>query len=218
MQGIGKYEILLLDAANTIIHKPDIWPGFLNACSKNGFDINEIELRKKHKLLSEIIHFPDVTSKEFYSTFNNEVLLSLGIIASQQLLDDIFTACTYLPWKPFEDTIILNELTIKKAVLSNFNSSLKLKIRDIFGENMFDNIIGSEDEGIGKPNVKFYLRALDLLNVEPEKVLYIGDSLKLDVIPAQSIGIDAWLVDRDRNFTNFNKRIDSLSGLSKIIN
>lgn len=213
---MGKYEVLLLDAANTIIHKPAIWPGFLGACSKNGFDIDEIELRKKHKILSEIIHFPDVTSKEFYRTFNNEVLLSMGIIASEQLLDDIFAACTYLPWEPFEDTFILRELKIKKAVLSNFNSSLKFKMKDIFGENMFDSIIGSEEEGIGKPNVKFYLRALELLAVEPGKVLYVGDSLKLDVIPAQSIGIDAWLIDRDRNFLHFNKRIDSLSGLYKI--
>jgi FMN phosphatase YigB (HAD superfamily) len=209
--------VLLLDAANTVIYKPDLIPSFLSVLRKNGFDADEMLLRKNHKLLSEIIHFPDVTSKEFYRTFNEEVLLSMGIVSSAQLLDDIFASCSYLPWRPFQDTSILKDLPIKKAILSNFNTSINIKINNIFGEHMFDTIIGSEKEGVGKPNLGFYKRALEVLNTEPEKILYVGDSLKLDVIPAQSVGIETYLIDRDRNFMHFNKRIDSLVDLVEII-
>ncbi|WPU95789.1 HAD family hydrolase [Mucilaginibacter sabulilitoris] len=212
-----KYEVLLLDAANTIIYKPDLIPSFLSVLKKNGFDADEIQLRKNHKLLSEVIHFPDVTSKEFYCMFNNEVMLSMGIVSSKQLLDDIFANCSYLPWRPFQDTHVLKTLSIKKAILSNFNASINIKINNIFGDHLFDSIIGSEKEGIGKPNIEFYKRALDVLNVDPEKILYVGDSIKLDVVPARSIGIETYLIDRDRNFLQFNKRIDSLADLIEII-
>jgi len=61
------------------------------------------------------------------------------------------------------------------------------------------------------------MRILEILNVKPDRILYVGDSLKLDIIPAQAIGIDAWLIDRDKNFTHFNKRIDSLKDLERLI-
>lgn len=217
MHSFKKYDILLLDAANTIIHKPGLWLAFSSVLKKHGIEINEIELRKKHKLFSEIIHFPDVTSAGFYKTFNYELLLSMGIIADDELLDELFSNCSYLPWEAFGDAFDLNKLNIRRAVLSNFNSSLKTKLKDIFGGEMFDMIIGSEEEGFSKPDIRFYERALEILNIKPEKVLYIGDSLKLDIIPAQAIGIDAWLIDRDKNFMNYDKRMDSLTDLQALI-
>jgi putative hydrolase of the HAD superfamily len=217
MKSINKYELLLLDAANTIIHKPDFWVNFIKVLKNYNIEVNVIELKKRHKIISEMIHFPDRTSADFYKVFNYKVLLSMGIVAEEQLLNEIFAACTYLSWHPFEDSFILENLVIRKAILSNFNSSLNVKIKDIFGERMFEKIIGSEDEKVGKPDIKFYKGALQALNVEPERVLYIGDSLKLDVIPAQSIGIDAWLIDRDKLFMNFEKRINSLTELNKLI-
>lgn len=212
-----KYEVVLFDAANTLIHKPALWENMIRVLKAHGQDIDQTELRKKHKLISEIIHFPDRTNSEFYRNFNKELLLSLGIIPDDTLLDDIFNACTYLPWQAFEDTEYLKEINLPKAVLSNFNSSLKDHLDTLFGENTFSAIIGSEKEKVGKPSIEFYQRALEILAIEPAKILYVGDSLKLDVIPAKSLGIDAWLVDRDDNFTYFDKRIASLSELSNII-
>lgn len=212
-----KYEVVLFDAANTLIHKPDLWVRISGVLKKHSIEVDQQELRKKHKLLSEIIHFPDRTSADFYRSFNYELLLSLGIVADNQLLDEVFTACTYLPWKVFEDVKILKGITVKKAILSNFSSKLKGHIEELFGKNFFDTIIGSEEEGVGKPDIAFYQRALKILNVDPKSVLYVGDSLKLDVLPARSVGIDAWLIDRDNNFSGFKKRIASFDELEKIM-
>ncbi|WP_214228886.1 HAD family hydrolase [Pedobacter sp. B4-66] len=210
---IENYDFILFDAANTLIHKPDLWDRILQVLSNNNITVDQMELRRKHKVLSEIIHFPDRTSSEFYKTFNYEVLISLGIVANDKVLDEIFKACSYLPWRAFEDTESLKNLKINKAILSNFNSSLQDLIETIFGKTVFDVIIGSEVEKVSKPDIQFYKRAIEILNVEPNRILYIGDSLKLDVIPAQSLGIDAWLIDRDQNFTHFDKRISSLKEL-----
>lgn len=213
----GKFEILLLDAANTIMHKPDLWCGFSAVLKAHRIPVDDLELRRKHKILSEVIHFPDQTSENFYHTFNAEVLLSLGIIPKEELLKSLFLECTYLPWQPFEDTFSLRNLNIRKAVLSNFNSTLGDKLANMFGPDFFDVIIGSEEQQLSKPDLRFYQRAVALLDTAPEKILYVGDSLKLDVIPAQSIGIEAWLIDRDKNYPNFRKRINSLTEIAELM-
>lgn len=217
MEQGNKFEILLLDAANTIMHKPALWYRFSTVLKANHIPLDDLELRRKHKILSEVIHFPDQTSEDFYHTFNGELLLSLGIIPDEKLLKALFLECTYLPWQPFEDTFSLKPLNIRKAVLSNFNSTLGNKITTLFGRGFFDVIIGSEEQKMGKPDVRFYERAVQLLDIAPEKILYVGDSLKLDVIPAQSLGMEAWLIDRDKNYPNFNKRLDSLTEVAELM-
>jgi len=217
MQQGKKFEILLLDAANTIMHKPALWCGFSTVLQANHIPLDDLELRRKHKILSEVIHFPDQTSEDFYYSFNAELLLSLGIIPDEKLLKALFLECTYLPWQPFADTFSLKTLNIRKAVLSNFNGTLGDKIATLFGRDFFEVIIGSEEQQLSKPDIRFYQRAVQLLDIAPEKILYIGDSLKLDVIPAQALGIDAWLIDRDKNYLNFNKRINSLTEVAELM-
>src|SRR5690606_28654925 len=112
-----KYDLLLLDAANTLMHKPTLWTSFVEVLNKYNINVEESELRKKHKILSEVIHFPDRTNKEFYIRFNREVLLSLGIIPTEQMLDDVFSACTYLPWESFVYANALYQLKIELSML-----------------------------------------------------------------------------------------------------
>lgn len=217
MEQQRKVKVLLLDAANTIIHKPALWENYISVLTDFGYCVSEIELRKKHKMISEIIHFPDRTSVSFYRQFNSEVLLSLGIIPVDDLIEAIFKACTYLPWETFNDTQILNKIPLRKAILSNFNSGLGKKIDSLFGASLFEIVIASEEAGIGKPEVGFYEYAVQALGVSPAEILYVGDSLKLDVIPASSIGIQSWLIDRDNNFTHFSNRLNSLNELANVI-
>ena len=208
-------KYLLFDAANTLIYKPNLWERILKVVQDNGYKINETELKLRHKLLSEIINFPDTTSRGFYEEFNSELLMALGIIPDKNLLKELFEACSYLPWKAFDDCEKIKKLDIKKAVVSNFNSSLQEKLEGLIGENIFDEYIVSEKENLRKPSLEFYTRALEKLNAEAGEIIYIGDSLKLDVIPAKKIGIKALLIDRDNIYPSAKDRI---TNFSEIIN
>lgn len=207
--------ILLFDAANTIICKPDLYPNILNVLKKHGFEVEEVILKKNHKLLSEIINFPDRTSEDFYKKFNGELLYSLGIIPSDILLKDLYTACSYLPWKAFEDTAIIKELPFKKAIVSNFHSSLIGIINQTL-PNIFDEIVISEVENLRKPDIAFYQCALNYLKVPAEEIIYIGDSLKLDIEPASQLGIKSYLIDRDNIYPTAKNRLTSLNELKNI--
>ncbi len=210
-------KYLLFDAANTLIYKPNLWERILKVLQDNGYKINETELKLKHKLLSEIINFPDTTSRGFYEEFNSELLMALGIIPDENLLKELFEACSYLPWKAFDDCEEIKKLDIKKAVVSNFNSSLQEKLEGLIGENIFDEYIVSEKENLRKPSLEFYARALEKLNAEAGEIIYIGDSLKLDVIPAKKLGIKVLLIDRDNIYPSAKDRITNFSEIKNYL-
>jgi len=120
-------KYLLFDAANTLIYKPNIWERILKVLQDNGYKINETELKLRHKLLSEIINFPDTTSRGFYEEFNSELLMALGIIPDENLLKELFEACSYLSWKAFDDCEEIKKLSVRvlgsDRILSPLNQS-----------------------------------------------------------------------------------------------
>lgn len=213
---MGEIQYILFDAANTLIHKPLLWERFQGVLQRSGLKIPDEMLKKNHKLISEAIHFPDRTSADFYKNFNAEVLYSLGIIPTEKILDDLFDACTYLDWKRFEDTEVISSLMVPMGILSNFNTGLDKKVGDLFGP-VFGHIISSEAHGIGKPDGRFYKLALDKIGLEAKHILYIGDSIKLDMEPAQNLGFRTLLIDRDKIFPFFDRRIESLKQIPEII-
>lgn len=208
---------LLFDAANTLIHKPTLWTKMANALEMHHIQVDIPTLQQRHKLISEVLFFPDRTSADFYKNFNAELLYSLGIIPTNKLLDDIFNACTYLPWEVFDDTVVLADTTLPKGILSNFNTTLAEKISNMF-PGVFTSVITSEEMKCAKPSLDFYKKAIDAVGLAPENILYVGDSLKLDMEPALKVGMNAWLIDRVGCYPNYPNRITSFHQLSDIYN
>ena len=208
--------ILLFDAANTLIHKPQLFEQFELVLSNNGHTIDLQDLKKTHALTAELITFPDKTSKDFYLHFNSKILHELGITATYSLLNQIFDACSYLPWVKFDDVSILSELPYRKAVVSNFHKGLDDILNSNF-PNIFECVTISENEGIRKPNLAFFKNAMDKLNAKASEIIYIGDSIKLDLEPALQLGINAFLIDRNNYFPECAKRIQSFYEIKNLI-
>jgi len=205
-------KYILFDAANTLIHKPALWINLQSTLKKFGHDVPADLLKRNHKLISECIRFPDKTSKAFYQEFNSELLYSIGIMPTEELLDAVFKACTYLPWEKFSDTKVIDSLKLPVGILSNFNSSLKDTIYKEFGD-VFKHIFISENYGIGKPDVKFYEIAIKEIGFAPNEILYVGDSIKLDMQPALKAGLNPILIDRDSVYPFYKNRVSSLDAL-----
>ena len=56
-------------------------------------------------------------------------------------------------------------------------------------EACFDVIVVAGDVGVYKPDPSIFLYALNLIQVAPDKALYIGDSITHDVAGAKSVGM-----------------------------
>ncbi|MCF8460013.1 MAG: HAD family hydrolase [Flavobacteriales bacterium] len=209
-------EHVLFDAANTLIHKPAIWSTWQKVLKSHGAVIAELELRRVHKLTSETVRFPDRTDGAFYKSFNASVLYNLGIIPTESLLNDLFLSMHKLEWEVFDDCMVVSTIQLPVSVASNFDTSLNSKLEKHFGFRFY-KVVVSEEIGHRKPSESFYQKAVEALGVESSKVLYIGDSLELDIHPAQKIGMKAYLIDREGFYLNFENRIESMSEINSLI-
>jgi putative hydrolase of the HAD superfamily len=208
--------VLLLDAANTIIYKPRFYINFIKVLDQYGITISMQDLQMHHKVISECYHFPDKTSREFYMKFNGEVLYSLGIIPTEQMLQSIFSACSYIEWEKFEDTKYLSSLSCTKSILSNFHGGLNLILDKLF-LNEFKVVTISENEKVRKPDKVFFEIAIKNLAVDPAEIIYIGDSIKLDLEPGLNAGMNAWLIDRNNNYPYCKRRLQSLKEIKNLL-
>lgn len=59
----------------------------------------------------------------------------------------------------------------------------------------FDFITSYESESFAKPNVKYYEKLCEKLNINPENCLMIGNSEDEDMHPAAKLGMDTFLVE-----------------------
>ncbi|MES2417275.1 MAG: HAD family hydrolase [Bacteroidota bacterium] len=209
-------KYIFFDVAGTLLGKPTLFTIIKNTLSDFGHQVSLEEIKQKHKLLSEVIHFPDRTDEAFYKKFNSDLIYLFGIVPTVELVQAIFKNCTYLPWEKFEDTIVLPELNIPIGVISNFNTTLKEKLNSFFGV-IFSDVLVSEELGVAKPNIEFYKSALDRIPYKAEEVLYVGDSIKLDLEPALELGFKVLIVDRDQFYPNLKCRISNLSEIKNYL-
>ncbi|WP_338760802.1 HAD family hydrolase [Bernardetia sp. ABR2-2B] len=211
------YKYIFFDVANTLLQKPQLFIKIHKVLVEYGYEVEIHYLKRIHKLLSETIAFPDKTSKEFYHHFNAELLYAIGILPNSELLEDIFAACTYMEWQPFDDTDYLNQITIPTGIISNWDTSLESKLKSYFTCDFFE-IYGSQKEGVKKPALDFYKRAIKKLDCPTNQILYVGDSIKLDTQPARKLGIEAILIDRENVFPYYKEpKINSLHQLSTFL-
>lgn len=209
-------QYIFFDVAGTLLGKPTLYSIIKKTLLDFGYEIGLDEIKNKHKLLSEVIHFPDRTDELFYKKFNSELLYLLGIIPNEELVNAIFKNCTYLPWEAFEDTQILKELNLPLGVISNFNTSLKDKLQQFFGP-VFQDVFVSEELGVAKPNIEFYQKALEKIPFDAQEVLYVGDSVKLDLEPASKLGFKVLLIDRDNFYPKLKNSISNLTEINHFL-
>ncbi len=184
-----------LDVAGTLLHKPGVAVAFQAALAARGVEVEVATIERAHKLTSEERDFPAKTTLEFYRGFNAAVLRALGTDADDALTEDVAARCAGIAWEPFEDVGSLADLGVPLGIVSNWDRRLTDRLAE-FVALPLDRVLGSADEGVAKPDVRLYERAAAGLELAPDEILYVGDSIRLDIEPAASLGWRAVLIDR----------------------
>lgn len=85
---------------------------------------------------------------------------------------------------------VLEELSkhYKLVMVSNFYGNIETVLEDFGIRDYFAAIIESAVLGIRKPDPRIFEHGVKALGIQPEETLVIGDSLKKDIRPAESIG------------------------------
>jgi putative hydrolase of the HAD superfamily len=80
------------------------------------------------------------------------------------------------------------------GVVSNSEGRVEDALQAAGLRDYFDVVVDSGRIGIEKPDPRIFQAALHALGVRPEEAVYIGDLYEVDVVGAQSAGIDAVLL------------------------
>lgn len=100
------------------------------------------------------------------------------------------------------------------GILTNGGEDLqydKLRRTDII--DYFDPIVCSDEVGYAKPNVEIFENACERATRDPEEVIYIGDSVELDVTPANEFGMTGVWLNRTEDSTPTSRAFHHLTSL-----
>ncbi|KAJ0259401.1 Haloacid dehalogenase-like hydrolase [Hirschfeldia incana] len=87
----------------------------------------------------------------------------------------------------------IKEAGVKVAIVSNFDTRLRPLLRALRCEDWFDAVAVSAEVEAEKPNPTIFLKACELLGVNPEDAVHVGDDRRNDLWGARDAGCDAWL-------------------------
>ncbi|KAG6694400.1 hypothetical protein I3842_09G046600 [Carya illinoinensis] len=102
----------------------------------------------------------------------------------------------------------LRKAGVKLGVVSNFDTRLRPLLQALNCDNWFDALAVSAEVEAEKPNPTIFLKACDLLGVEPQDAVHVGDDRRNDIWGARDAGCDAWLWGSDvHSFKEVAQRI-----------
>lgn len=80
---------------------------------------------------------------------------------------------------------------LRLGLASNLASPYKEPLTRLGLDEHFDVLFLSCDEGVKKPESDFYLRLCDAMSLPPQRILFVGDSLRNDVLVPRAMGMQA---------------------------
>jgi putative hydrolase of the HAD superfamily len=101
---------------------------------------------------------------------------------------------------PFPDAATalgsLRSLSVRTAIVSNWDCSLRGLLSGLGLGGLLDVVVTSAEAGVRKPDPRIFETALAAIQCPPERAIYVGDSLDVDVAGGRAAGIRSVLIDR----------------------
>lgn len=125
----------------------------------------------------------------YYEGTNPAILVAAGVAGYHETKErelaaheDVIEVMKLLrKYTPLRMGIITNGITVKQA-----EKIVRLNVYDYLDPGA---ILISDQEGMNKPNERFFIRACQRLKVQPNEAMYVGDHPRLDIDPANRIGM-----------------------------
>lgn len=127
---------------------------------------------------------------------------------------------TFRPYPDVEPVLdLLARRGIRLGLVSNWSGELRSILHHEGLADRFETLVISAEEGVAKPDVRLFRRALERLGVGPGPgVVYVGDDLRCDIQPSQRLGLTPVLIDRyHRHPDHDGHRVSALDGLLDVL-
>ena len=84
------------------------------------------------------------------------------------------------------------------AVISNFDGRLRFILQNLGISKYFEHVFISSELGADKPDPEIFRRALEIMHLNAEEVLHVGDDPERDWKAAKAAGLSVFQLDRPR--------------------
>jgi putative hydrolase of the HAD superfamily len=105
-------------------------------------------------------------------------------------------------WELYPEVLgVLEELAprFRLAVISNFDGRLRFILQHLGISKFFSQVFISSELGADKPDPEIFRRALNLIDLNANEVLHVGDDPERDWKAAAAAGLLVFRLDRPRN-------------------
>jgi HAD superfamily hydrolase (TIGR01549 family) len=220
-----RLETLLLDAGGVLV-VPN-WARVGETLDRHGVPVSVERLREAEPVVKFAIDtFVGVSSSsdaKRWGDYLEGVLTTAGIPLSGATLAALVELRAYHAahnlWEHVPDDVVpaltrLRRLDLKVAIASNANGTLHRAVERLGLTQFFDTICDSHDEGVEKPDPRFFEIVLARAGGKKETAVHVGDLYHVDIVGARTSGLAAILLDRHDQYAGFDvERVRTLGEL-----
>jgi len=226
-------EIVVFDADNTLFKVvPGVAEIYRAELLKQGFDVQlqvlQHKLRESWQALEELyinksngFKCSQKQEKLFWYEFSTRVIGPfLTDLDHSKIYEDIYYAFALpgsrvLATKANDTLKVLNSRGYKLSVLSNHDQRIKMVISGMAIANLIEGVFFAVDIGFKKPAKQIFNFVAAHYQVEPRKILYIGDHIEYDYQAARAASWQALLYDPAGDHEG-NPLVASIRSLSEL--
>ncbi|KAL3639260.1 hypothetical protein CASFOL_017167 [Castilleja foliolosa] len=219
---IGRRVIVLDDDSEPGLEPGERFPAcalvyiYRQIGDKYGVEYSELEILHRYRRAYEqpwASRVSDVNDGSFWqyivsSSTGCSDVRTLGILSSFIAIIPLKRAWHLCDPNAEQVFMAFKKAGVKVAVVSNFDTRLRLLLRALKCDHWFDAVAVSAEVDAEKPNPMIFLKACEFLGVQPEDAVHVGDDRRNDIWGARDAGCDAWLWGNDDNsFKEIAQRI-----------
>lgn len=172
-----------------------------------GLILDEEKLVRTFLEADDMSDFPHINHLFSHIEISQEALAESGVIDPDTTLSTLTIASAFLAYyrhkvrqlvQPNTQLIsLLGKLRARDfllGVISNGTLEGQIEVMTRLGIlRYFDDILISEEIGVEKPDPEIFRTASERLGMEPESILFIGDSWETDILGAAAVGFQVAL-------------------------
>ena len=218
----GSPALVIFDAFKTLVRPvPGFENTFTTALAALGVRSSSSVIADLQSASEGLDHWRWSGSREAYSQWTYETLTAGATDLLDGLAPHVVPALEQwhqAPMEPFPDVAAclatLRSATIKIAVCSNWGWDLADDLTAAGLAGMIDFTISSAQAGCRKPHQDIYQIVLDRAGVRAADAVFVGDSLRADVLAPQEAGIYSVHLDRAGAGSHGGAAVTSLTKLA----
>ncbi len=205
MINLNHFKILSFDCYGTLI---DWESGILNALKpialKNHLNLSDDQILNTYAMLETEI---EAGQYQAYRNVLRQVMINFAdhfdFILPESETDTL--ANSVRDWPPFPDTVEALSILKQKyelAILSNVDDDL-LSYSSKHLKTQFDIIFTAQQIGSYKPAERNFQHLLENIDIPPDQLLHVAQSIFHDVVPAKKMGLATVWVNRRKGKEGF---------------